>query len=154
MAVDFAKFDKNVDLEGLKADVEEAAKNDGGTGNFKEVPHDKYEVAIEKLEMVLSKKGDPMLSCWMKILDGDYENSRIFMNQVVTQGFQFHITNEFLRSLVDGMNIDVHFESYAQYAELVMDIHEMIDGNREYLVNYGERKGFNTFKIEEVYDVE
>lgn len=153
MAVDFAKFDKNVDLEGLQADITEAASNSGGTGNFKEVPHGKYEVSIEKLELVVSKKGDPMVSCWMKIVEGEYENSRIFMNQVVTQGFQFHIVNEFLRDLVEDMKVDVKFESYAQYAELIMDIHEMIDGTREYLVDYGERKGFNTFKVEEVYDV-
>lgn len=152
MAVDFSKFDKNVDLEGLQADITEASNNSGGT--FKEVPHDKYEVSIEKLEMTVSKKDDPMLTCWMKILDGEYKNSRIFMNQVVTQGFQFHIANEFLRSLVEGMEIEIKFESYVQYAGLVMDVHEAIDGQREFLVDYGEKKGFNTFKIEEVYDVE
>lgn len=153
MAIDFGKFDKSVDLEGLKNDVNEAAANSGGT--FKEVPHDKYEVEINKLELTLSKKKkDPMLSCWMKIVEGEYEGSMIFMNQVVTEGFQIHIANKFLRSLVDGLPIEVEFESYKQYAELILDIAEAIDGKREYLVDYGENKGFNTFDIEEVYDVE
>lgn len=152
MAVDFSKFDKSVDLEGLQADIIEAGNNDGGT--FKEVPHDTYEVSIEKLELTVSKKGDPMLTCWMKILAGEYKNSRLFMNQVVTKGFQFHIVNTFLRKLVEGMKIDIKFESYAQYAELIMDVHEAIDNNREYIVDYGEKKGFNTFEIKEVYDVE
>ena len=152
MAIDFTKFDKKMNLEGLKNDVAEAATNDGG--NFKEVPHDKYEVVVKKLELAVSKKGDPMFVCWMKILEGDYEGSMIFMNQVVTQGFQIHIANKFLRSLVDGLDITVEFESYKQYAELILDIAEAIDGNREYLVNYGENKGFNTFDIEEVYDAE
>ena len=152
MAVNFDKFDKSVDLEGLKNDVSEAQENNGG--NFKEVPHDKYEVEINKLELTLSKKGDPMLSCWMKIVEGEYEGSMIFMNQVVTKGFQIHIANTFLRSLVDGLDINVEFVSYKQYAELILDISEAIDGKREYLVNYGEKKGFNTFDIEEVYDVE
>lgn len=151
MAVDFAKFDKNVDLKGLQADIAEATNNSNG-GNFKEVPHDKYEVKIEKLELTVSKKGDPMVVCWMKILDGEYKNSLIFMNQVVTKGFQIHIANEFLRSL--AADVDITFESYSQYANLLMDIHEKIDGNKEYLLDYGEKKGFNTFKIEEVYDVE
>ena len=150
MAIDFTKFDKKMNLEGLKNDVAEAATNDGG--NFKEVPHDTYEVVVKKLELAVSKKGDPMFVCWMKILEGDYEGSMIFMNQVVTQGFQIHIANKFLRSLVDGLDITVEFESYKQYAELILDIAEAIDGNREYLVNYGENKGFNTFDIEEVYD--
>ena len=152
MAINFEKFDKSIDLEGLKNDITEAQSNNGGT--FKEVPHDKYEVEINKLELTVSKKKDPMLSCWMKILEGEYEGSMIFMNQVVTQGFQIHIANKFLRSLVDGLNMDIEFESYTQYAELILDVSEAIDGKREYLVNYGENKGFNTFEIEEVFDVE
>lgn len=153
MAIDFNKFDKSVDLEGLKNDVTEAQENSGGT--FKEVPHDKYEVEITKLELTLSKeKKQPMLSCWMKIIEGEYEGSMIFMNQVVTQGFQIHIANKFLRSLVEGMDITVEFESYSQYAEMIMDIHEAVDGKREYLMDYGENKGFNTFKVEKVFDVE
>ena len=152
MSIDFNKFDKSMDLEGLKNDVAEAATNDNGT--FKEVPHDTYEIKIKKLELTLSKKGDPMLSCWMKILEGEYEDSMIFMNQVVTKGFQIHLANHFLRSLVEGMDIEVTFESYKQYAELILDISEAIDGKKEYLVDYGENKGFNTFTIKEVYDVE
>lgn len=152
MGVNFDKFDKMVDLDGLKNDITEAQENTGG--NFKEVPHDKYEVEINKLELTVSKKGDPMMSCWMKIIEGEYNGSMIFMNQVVTKGFQIHIANKFLRSLVDGMDITVEFESYKQYAELIMDIHEAIEGKREYLVNYGENKGFNTFDIEDIFEVE
>lgn len=153
MAVNFDKFDKAFNIDALKNDVEEARSNSGG--DFKEVPAGDYEVEITKLELSVSKKGDPMLVCWMKILNGDYEGSLIFMNQVVTQGFQIHLANEFLRSLVDGMDIysKVEFESYSKYAELILDIAEAIDGEREYLLEYGERKGFNTFKIKEVYEL-
>ena len=151
MAFDFAKFDKSIDLEGLKNDVAQAAENNS---DFKEVPVGKYEVEINKLELKTSKNGDPMLSCWMKIVDGDYENLMLFMNQVVTKGFQIHIVNEFLRSLVEGMDIEVEFISYAQYAELILDISEKIDGEREYLVDYSEKNGFSTFKIEKVFELE
>lgn len=151
MAVDYSKFDKKFDVEGLKNDVQEAASNGGG-GTREEVPHDTYEVKIEKLELTESKKGDPMVSCWMRIQEGDFKNSIIFMNQVITQGFQIHIANEFLRSLDSG--IDIEFESYSQYAQLLMDVHEAIDGELEYLVNYDENsKGYNTFTIEEVFEV-
>lgn len=152
MAVDFAKFDKEMDLEGLKQDIEDAQENSGG--NFREVPHDTYEVEINKLELTTSKKGDPMLSCWMKIVEGEYEGSLIFMNQVVTRGFQIHIANTFLRDLVGGLDIDVKFESFGQYANLILDIAEAIDGQYEYLVEYGENKGFNTFEIKDVFEVE
>ena len=93
MANIWDEFDKAIDTEGLAKDVEEAAEN----GGRREVPHDTYEVAVTKLELVKSKKGDPMVTCWMKILEGEYKGSLIFMNQVVTQGFQIHIANEFLR---------------------------------------------------------
>ena len=147
------EFDDAIDTEALQNDVKDAAEN-GGTR--REVPHDTYEVKIDKLELVKSKKGDPMITCWMKILEGEFKNSLIFMNQVITQGFQIHIVNEFLRNLVSEMEkpIDIEFKTYRQYGNLLMDIMEEIDGNFEYAVEYGENKGFNTFKIEEVYVLE
>lgn len=151
------KFDKEIDTEGLAKDVEEAAANGGS--NYKEVPHDTYEIEINKLELTTSKKGDPMLTCWMKILDGEYKGNLIFMNQVVTQGFQIHIANEFLRSLVseveDGDGPDITFKTYNQYNEMIMDVMEAIDGNFEYLLDYRENsKGYNEFEIKEVYVLE
>lgn len=150
MAIDFSKFDQKVDLEGLKKDVADAQENGGG--DFKEVPHGKYEVAITKLELGESKKGDPMVRVWFKILDGEYKNSLIFMNQVITQGFQIHIVNEFLRSL--ETDVAIEFESYSQFNEVLMDVFEEVEGKLEFVLDYGENKGFNTFKIEEVFEVE
>lgn len=147
--IDFSKFDKQVDLEGLRKDIQDAENN---SGDFREVPHGNYEVKIQKLELGESKKGDPMFTCWMKILSGEYKNSLIFMNQVVTQGFQIHIVDDFLRSLDSG--VEIGFESYGQYADMIMDVAEAIDGNLEYAVEYGENKGYNTFKITEVFEVE
>ena len=144
------KFDQEIDVEGLAKDVEEAAENGGA---YKEVPHGTYEVAVDKMELTASKAGDPMVSIWFKILNGEYKGSRIFMNQVVTQGFQIHICNEFLRSL--GTEQNVEFKSYKQYANLLMDIFEDIDGNLEYALNYAEgKKGFSTYEIEEVYEID
>jgi hypothetical protein len=144
------KFDKAIDVESLAKDVEEAAENGS---NFREVPHGEYEVKIEKLELVESKAGDPMVSCWMKVLAGEYKGSMIFMNQVITKGFQIHIVNEFLRSLDSGL--EVEFKTYKQYGQLLMDIHEAIDGRLEYGLKYGEgKKGFSTYEITDVWEVE
>ena len=146
--MDFSKFDKQVDLEGLKKDIEDSASND-----FKEVPLGSYEVAITKLELGESSKSDPMVKVWFKIVsEGEYKGSLIFMNQVITKGFQIHIVDEFLRSLESG--VDVHFESYSQYAELLADIYKAIEGNYEYALKYGEKKGFNTFEITEVFELD
>lgn len=146
--MDFSKFDKKVDLEGLKKDIEDSANSD-----FKEVPLGNYEVAITKLELAESKKGDPMVKVWFKIVsEGEYKGSLIFMNQVITKGFQIHIVDEFLRSLESG--IDVHFESYAQYADLLADVYEAVNGNYEYALKFGENKGFNTFEITDVFELD
>lgn len=145
--MDFSKFDKQIDLEGLKQDIADSVNND-----YKEVPHGTYEVAITKLELGESKKGDPMVKAWFKILEGEFKNSIVFMNQVVTTGFQIHIVDNFLRSL--GTDIAVCFESYSQYANLIADVYEAVNGKFEYALEYGEKKGFNTFKIKEVFELE
>lgn len=151
MAVDFSKFDKVMDLEGLNADIKEAEQNGGG--DFKEVPHGSYEVKITKLELGESKKNDPMVSVWFKILTGDYKGSLLFMNQVVTKGFQIHIMNNFLRSLESGIEIEWP-GSYSAYAQMLMDVAEAIDETLEYGIEYGEKNGYNTFKITDVFEVE
>ena len=148
--MDFSKFDKQVDLEGLKQDIMDAEENGGG--DFKEVPHGKYEVAIIKLELTESKKGDPMVSIWFKVTNGEYKGSLIFMNQVITQGFQIHMADEFLRSL--ETTVDVQFESYSQYAEMLADIFEEIEDKVEFVLDDGEnKKGYNTFEIIDSFEV-
>lgn len=148
--MDFSKFNKAVDLEALKHDIQEAEENGGG--NFKEVPVGKYEVKIDKMELTESKNGDPMVSVWFKVLAGEYEGSRIFMNQVVNQGFQIHIVNTFLRSLDTGLEIG--FDDFEQYSNLLLDVMEKIDEQKlEFALDYGKTsKGFNTYKITEVYE--
>lgn len=144
------KFDNEIDTKGLAADVKDAAEN--GT-SFKDVPHGSYEVAIDKMELTASKAGDPMVSVWFKVLAGDFKGGRIFYNQVVTQGFQIHLVDKFLRSLDTGL--DIEFVTYKQYGNLLMDVMEAVDGKLEYALEYSEgKKGFSTYKITEVFDVE
>ncbi|MCR1933553.1 DUF669 domain-containing protein [Clostridium tepidum] len=146
------KFDKNIDVEGLKKDAEEAANNNS---DFKEVPHGTYEVEVNKLELRESKKGDPMLSIWFKILSGEYKGSLIFYNQVLSTGFGLHKANEMLRSLDSG--IDVEFESFSKYNNLLMDIAEAIDGKLEYALSYTANKKnpkFSEYEIKDIFEVE
>lgn len=145
------EFDEKIDTEGLKKDAEEAAKNGGG--DFKEVPQGTYEVEVNKLELKKSKKGDPMLSIWFKILNGDHKGSLIFYNQVMSQGFGIHNANEMLRSLDSG--VDVEFVNFKKYHAMLLDVLEAVDGNLEYAIEYGQNnKGFNTYKIVDVFDKE
>lgn len=142
MAINWEEFDKDVDIENLEKDVEKAS-----TGDFsgEDVPYGKYEVKITKLELTQSKKGDPMLSVWFQIINGQQKDRLIFMNQLVLQGFQIHTANEFLRSLQTDENVE--FKGYAKYNILILNIYEKIVSN-EYELDYQEnKKGYKTFKI-------
>lgn len=146
--MNWTEFDKTVDVKGINEDIKNA---ETGSGKFEDVPLGVYEVSVKSLELKQSKKGDPMVSAQFKILAGAHKGRLIFCNQVVTQGFQFHIANELLRSLDSG--IEVEFNGYAAYNDTIMDIKEVIDEQKlEYALDYGENdKGFKTFKIEEVF---
>ena len=147
------KFDKEIDTEGLAEDIKEAADNGG---SFPDVPHGTYEVEVSKLELIESKAGDPMVTIWFKVLEGGHKGSMIFMNQVITRGFQIHIVNEILRQMViNEPQINIDFQTYNQYGNLLMDVAETIDGKYEFLLNYEKgKKDFSTYLIGEIYVVE
>lgn len=142
------EFDNQVDVEGLQKDIKDAEEN-GGTR--KEVPHGNYEVKINKMELKKSKNGDPMISIWFKVLSGEFANCMIFMNQLVVQGIQIHIANEFLRSLDSG--VDIEFKTYSQYAGLIESILKSINAQKlVYELKYEDNKGYNKFTIVNVFE--
>lgn len=154
----FDKWDKEIDTEGLQKDVADAAAN-GGQGNYKEVPHGNYEVAVQQMELKASKKGDPMVSIWFKIVEGEFKGSLIFYNQVVTQGFQIHMVNEMLRKMTEEMSDApvIEFKTYSQYSDLLMDIFEGVADNFEYGLKYtanSKNKDFSNYEITEVFVLE
>ena len=154
MAIDFDKINRSVDLEGLRKDVENASAN--GTGDFPTVPAGKYEVALVSMEIKGTKKDNrPMLAASFKILSGEYKNQRLFMNRVIygtkNDGNMIKSAVGWLNSMESG--VDVAFQDYKQFAELVMDVAEAIDGKIEFAVEYDDSQ-FNSIKITEVFDAE
>ena len=144
----FEKWNSNVDLAGLQKDVKDAQDNNK---EFEKVPYGEYEVKVDKMELKSSKKGDPMVSIWFTILEGKYKKSKLFLNQVVTQGFQIHIVNELLRSM--GTDLAIDFVDYKQYAELLLDVAEECDTNNlEFAIKYEDNKGYDKFTITEVFE--
>lgn len=144
----FEKFNSMIDVDGLKQDVETAASN---SGDFVEVPKGDYEVKITKIELGETGEksktpGMPMAKVWFDILAGEFKGQKIFMNQMLTSGFGIHKMNELLNSLETG--ITVHFENFVQYANLLKQIFDAVDGVAEYQLHYGENnKGFSTYDI-------
>ena len=144
----FEKWNSNVDLAGLQQDIKDAQDNNK---EFEAVPHGEYEVKVDKMELKSSKKGDPMVSIWFTILEGKYKKSKLFLNQVITQGFQIHIVNELLRSM--GTDLVIEFVDYKQYAELLLDVAEECDANNlEFALKYEDNKGYDKFTITEVFE--
>lgn len=139
------KFDKEIDKD-IQKQIEEAENFE-----FKEIPFGDYEVKVDNMELKISKSGNPMVSIWFKIVAGEFKNNLLFMNQVINVPFQIGIANKILRALAP--NKTVSFESYTQYANLILDIFEEIDGKFEYAIKYGEKKGFSTFEVLDIFEV-
>ena len=144
----FEKWNESTDLKGLQDDIKDAQDNNK---EFEKVPHGEYEVKIDKMELKASKKGDPMVSIWFTILEGKYKKSKLFLNQVITQGFQIHIVNELLKSM--GTDLAIEFVDYKQYADLLLDVAEECDANNlEFALKYEDNKGYDKFTITEVFE--
>lgn len=143
----FEKFNSMIDVAGLKEDVKAAEAN---TGDFVDVPHGDYEVKLASLELGAAGEksktpGMPMAKARFSVVAGEYKGNSIFMNQMLTSGFGIHKMNEILIALETG--IDVQFEDYAQYANLLKAVYEAASGS-EYQLSYGENaKGFSTYTI-------
>lgn len=146
----FDKFNQAYGGEALAKEVDEITKN-GGSGE--NVPYGRYEVRIEKLELTSSKSKKPMLTVWFKVIAGTQKERIIFMNQLLDAAFKIHIANEFLRSL--DTTVEVKFDGdFNHYAEMIKNVYSdlTVDG-LEYQLNYFEnKKGFEQYKIEEVFE--
>lgn len=149
----FDKFNEMIDVEGLKKDVESAASS---SGDFVEVPKGDYEVKVSKIELGETGEksktpGMPMMKVWFTIIAGEYKNQKIFCNQMLTTGFGIHKANELLDSFESG--ILVQFENFSQYADLMNQVFNAIDGVGEYQLAYGENnKGYATYTITQRFE--
>lgn len=152
MAIDFSKFDTEENLKQIREDANKVVDRE-----FEEVPPGTYEVALSKLELTKSQKGNLMVVVWYTILSGDYENQKIFQYQVVRDGEKVRMFKPLLEKLSDN-EIDVTFTTYAKYAELLDEIMEFSeDNNLEYSLKYNEKvskdgKVYKTYKILEVFE--
>lgn len=152
------RFDDLYDVEDLKKNLEEIKQN--GTGDFPEIPVGKYEVKVEKIELGASKAGAPMGKIQFRIVEGDYKKSCLFYNQVLVgknketgelTTFGLHNFNQFLKSLAPSDDIEVVFEDFDQYADLLLDIAEDVE-TLTYDVQYGKNGDYPTFKVLRYYE--
>lgn len=154
----FEKYSNIINAAELAESQAEIQANANGSGQREEVPVGKYEVKVEKLECVKARtSGNPMISIWFRIVNGNMKNSMIFYNGVFHQDWMRHRVAQLLSDLIDEgdrageINLILKTNDVAQINDFCMDVHELIDGRLEYLLNYGQSKGYPTYTIEEVY---
>jgi len=145
------KFDKKVDLKGLKNDIENA---DTSAGDYPEIPKGQYEVEVVSMELKETKENPrPMLSVSFKILSGEHKGLRLFENKVLmgtkNDGQMIKSAIGFLESFDTDVNID--FENYSQFNDTILDVFEAIEDKLEFLVQYDPKKFFSV-SIEEVFE--
>ena len=153
----FAKWNKDMDVEGMRKDLSEIKDN---KQEYKEVPHDVYEVSVSKLFLNETKTtGMPMLSIWFKIAAGEYKGQTIFYNQVLIGKdgslFGLHNANNFLKSL--KTDCPVAWVDWVQYDELLEQILEEIKSRKmTFQLNYAKAKkgDWHTYTIEDVFENE
>lgn len=160
MSIDFSKFDQQVDTEQLKKDIADVQKN--GSGEFEEVPAGIYTCDLEKLELGQTKDGRPMLKAMFRILGNEdggkikFTKSCIFFNRVLygtkNDGNMIASAIGWLKDLDPSEDVgDIVFETYSQFAELIMDIEEDVCGTLQYIVNY-DPDAFNNISIDDVIE--
>lgn len=158
MAVDFNKFDKLVNQEQLKKDIEKASEV-----SFDEVPEGEYIVSIENMEVKETKAGDKlMLAMAFKIKETidapKKQNGRfIFMNRVI-------YGNKVSDRWNDGVAIngvlgwlkdlgEIEFKSYSQFANDIEELFEELQDSVELQINYSP-DDFYPVSIGEVFDLD
>lgn len=158
MAVDFSAFDAKMDPN-LQDDVKNAKE-------YEDVPNGDYIVSVDKMEVKTTKAGDKlMFAVQMSIKensDGSKSNQKgrkIFFNRVISGNRVRESWNDgkAIKSVItwlDKLETDLipEFVNYSDFAELVLDIFQEIQGKVELDVTY-KASDFNPVSINEVYDI-
>lgn len=158
MAVDFSAFDAKMDPN-LQDDVKNAKE-------YENVPNGDYIVSVDKMEVKTTKAGDKlMFAVQMSIKensDGSKSNQKgrkIFFNRVISGNRVSESWNDgkAIKSVItwlDKLETDLipEFVNYSDFAELVLDIFQEIQGKVELDVTY-KASDFNPVSINEVYDI-
>ena len=158
MAVDFSAFDAKMDPN-LQDDVKNAKE-------YEDVPNGDYIVSVDKMEVNTTKAGDKlMFAVQMSIKensDGSKSNQKgrkIFFNRVISGNRVSESWNDgkAIKSVITwldklGTDLIPEFVNYSDFAELVLDIFQEIQGKVELDVTY-KASDFNPVSINEVYDI-
>lgn len=166
---DWSKFDKEIDMDGLQNDIEEAEN----ASDYPDIPDGEYDVTVVNMELGKSKVkdngkgGDPMLKVQFQIMGGEFKDNRIFYNGVIQMGqkdsvraFQIHNVNTMLRAIADDQKLK--WGSFGELADLIDDVFDdvgtfveggEVDEGQHYNLKQSTNKRNADFKDLEILEV-
>lgn len=158
--MDFGKFDKLVNQDEIKKQMEAAPE-------FDDVPAGTYRCSIEKMEVKPTKAGDKlMFAVQLKIketLDAPKKQDKryIFFNRVIcgnkntdkwNDGIAIKGVCTWINKLLPEGDEGIEFTNYSDFADEVLDIYQDICGSIEVDVKY-DPEAFNPINISDVIDL-
>lgn len=158
MAIDYSKFEENVDLDALQKDVQNAKDTE-----FEDVPDGTYIVGIDKMEIKETKAGDKlMFSVTAKIKEGEFKGRLLFFNRVISGNTSSKWTDaQAIKSVISWVNkllapgeAPVDFVNYADLDAQILDVFQSVKDTIEIEMEW-RAKNFNPMHFEEdnVYEV-
>ena len=87
------KYGSKVSAKEAKAIQKAMDEQKENRNKFKEVQAGEYKVVVDKLELGETSWGDPQITMWFKITDGEFKNSRIFYNGSFDDHFEHGINS-------------------------------------------------------------
>jgi len=143
-----AGFNSRVNLEEIR---KELATVNGNGVNREEVPSGTYEVKVEKMELRPTKKEDPMISIWFRILDGKYKNQCVFFNRVLTTGKNISVVSSFMRSFKS--DVPIEFQDFVQFNTVIQEVFESINRRKyEFALKLTKQEnGFDEYEIADIF---
>ncbi len=156
------KFDNFKLPEDMKKQMEKAAK-ENGPSKLGDLPKGDYRVKLKNMEVgecgpSAKLPGAPMLKVDFVVVEGDKKKWHMFMNKVLytdrdddkwNMGKLINGALGWLQSLDVSKDIDIVFEDYDQFSNLICDIAEDIIVG-EYDVSY-DPDAFYSIQINESY---
>lgn len=150
--MDFSKFNEAINADQLKKDIKEAEENGSG---FAKIPDGKYEVKLEKMELGTTKDGRPMFKAQLRIIEGEFKKQCLFVNRVLygtkNDGNMIASAKRFLKSLCPSEDIEIDFDDYNQFADLVLDVAEDVADVMLYEIDY-EEDAFESVVIQNAFE--
>ena len=156
--VDFSKFDKMVNQEEIKKQMDSST-------DFDDVPAGEYWVKIKAMEVKLTKDGSKvMFSCQMQITETvnapkKQDKRYIFFNRVisgnkVSDKWNDGVAIKGIITWIDKLTEDntLEFKNYSQFADDILDIFQDLADSIEVRVKYYP-DNFYPISIEEVADL-